>query len=72
MTKLEYENIVSQMTNLKNLPNNVIENFLEQLNVEFETTKNNIISLTYHLDKMEELYNITLKEYQNRNDSEKL
>jgi hypothetical protein len=66
MTKLELENIISQINNLKNSPNSVIINNLDLLSSEFETTKNNIIQLTYHLDKIEELYNKTLKEYQSR------
>jgi hypothetical protein len=66
MTKLELENIVSQKSNLKNLPNTVLVNFLQKLNDEFEVTKQDIINKTHHLDKVEDLYNITLKEYQLR------
>ena len=33
---------------------------------EFEETKNKIIGLTYHLDKVEELYNLLSKEIENR------
>ena len=66
MTKLELENIVSQKSNLKNLPNTVLINFLQKLNDEFEVTKQDIINKTHHLDKVEDLYNITLKEYQLR------
>ena len=66
MTKLELENIVSQKSNLKNLPNTVLVNFLQKLNEEFEVTKQDIINKTLHLDKIEDLYNITLKEYQLR------
>lgn len=66
MTKLELENIISQINNLSNSPNSILLNNLDLLSNEFEITKNNIIQLTYHLDKIEELYNKTLKEYQNR------
>ena len=66
MTKIELENITSQISNLKNSPNSVIINNLDLLSNEFEVTKNSIIRLTYHLDKIEELYNKTLKEYQSR------
>jgi hypothetical protein len=34
---------------------------------DFETTKSNLISMSYYLDKLEELYNSMLKEYQSRN-----
>ena len=66
MTKLELNTIESQKTNLKNLPNTVLVSFLENLNIGFESTKQDIISKTLHLDKIEELYNIVLKEYQIR------
>jgi len=66
MTKIEFENIISQINNLSNSPNSVIVNNLELLSNEFEKTKNEIIQLTYHLDKIEELYNKTLKEYESR------
>ena len=66
MTKIELENIISQINNLKNCPNSLIMNNLDLLSNEFEVTKNNIIQLTYHLDKIEELYDKTLNEYQSR------
>jgi len=66
MTKLELDTIESQKTNLKNLPNTVLVSFLENLNNGFELTKQDIISKTLHLDRIEELYNIVLKEYQVR------
>ena len=66
MTKIEFENIISQINNLSNSPNSVIMNNLDLLSNEFEKTKNEIIQLTYHLDKIEELYNKTLKEYESR------
>jgi hypothetical protein len=66
MTKLELDTIESQKTNLKNLPNTVLISFLENLNNGFESTKQDIINKTLHLDKIEELYNIVLKEYQVR------
>jgi hypothetical protein len=66
MTKLELENIISQKGNLKNLPNTVLVDFLDKLSLDFEETKEKLIKLTFHLDNIEELYNITLKEYQER------
>jgi hypothetical protein len=36
------------------------------LTTDFEETKEKIINLTFYLDKVEELYNSILKEYQNR------
>ena len=40
---------------------------MDSLSDEFEKTKNLIISLTHHLDKTEEVYNIFLKEHKKRN-----
>jgi hypothetical protein len=39
---------------------------MDLLTTDFEATKQNIISLTYYLDTVEELYNSILKEYQSR------
>jgi hypothetical protein len=66
MTKLDLENIKSQVSNLKNLPNNILISNMDILNKEFELTKSKIIELTYHLDKIEELYELMIKEHQTR------
>jgi len=66
MTKIELENIVSQRQNIKNLPNNALVEYMDKLSQEFDNTKTNLINLTYHLDKVEELYNFILKEYELR------
>ena len=39
---------------------------MDKLTTDFDTTKNNIIGLTLYLDKVEEMYNKTLNEYQTR------
>jgi hypothetical protein len=66
MTKIEFESILSQMSNLKNLPNNVLVSFMDKITVDFELTKQKVIEQTYYIDKLEETYNFILKEYQNR------
>jgi hypothetical protein len=66
MTKLELETIVSQLPNLKNLPNNVLINFMDLLTTDFENTKKKLLELTYHLDSVEEYYNTIIKEFENR------
>lgn len=66
MRKEDLENIIKEQGNLKNLPNNDLVSFLESLTDEFELTKTNLINLTIYLDKIEELYNNVLKEYDNR------
>lgn len=67
MRKEEFENIIKEQSNLKNLPNQKLVEFMDLLSSDFEGTKKNIIDSTLYLDKVEELYNNTLKVYQERN-----
>jgi hypothetical protein len=67
MKKEEFENIIKEQSNLKNLPNQKLVEFMDLLSSDFEGTKQNIIDSTLYLDKVEELYNNTLKVYQERN-----
>jgi hypothetical protein len=66
MKKEEFEKIVKDLEDLKNLPNNKLIEVMDTLTTEFELTKNNIIGLTLYLDKIEEFYNKSLDEYQSR------
>lgn len=66
MTNEEFENIVKNLGELKELPNNKLIEMMDKLTNDFEITKVNIINLTHYLDKVEELYNKTLSEYQSR------
>jgi predicted RND superfamily exporter protein len=66
MLKEELENIITQQSDLKNIPNSELIKSMDLLTTDFEATKQNIISLTYYLDTVEELYNSILKEYQSR------
>lgn len=70
MRKEEFENIIKEQSNLKNLPNQKLVEFMDLLSSDFDATKENIISTTRYLDKLEELYNNTLKVYQERNKNE--
>ena len=70
MKKEEFENIIKEQSNLKNLPNQKLVEFMDLLSSDFEVTKENIINSTRYLDKVEELYNNTLKVYQERNNNE--
>jgi hypothetical protein len=67
MRKEEFEIIIKEQSNLKNLPNQKLVEFMDLLSSDFEGTKKNIIDSTLYLDKVEELYNNTLKVYQERN-----
>jgi hypothetical protein len=66
MKKEEFENIIKEQSNLKNLPNQKLVAFMDLLSSDFEDTKQSIINSTLYLDKVEELYNNTLKVYQER------
>jgi hypothetical protein len=66
MNKEEFENIIKDLGDIKNLPNSKLIEIMDKLTTDFEITKNNIISLTIYLDKVEELYNKSLDEFQSR------
>ena len=66
MRKEEFENIIKEQSNLKDLPNQKLVEFMDLLTLDFEGTKQNIIDSTLYLDKLEELYNNTLKVYEKR------
>lgn len=51
----------------KNSSNKDLVFALDFIKEDFEKTKDSLIKLTYHLDKLESAYELLLKEYQNRN-----
>jgi flagellar motor switch protein FliG len=67
MTQEEFKVLMEVAKDVKNVPNNRLEQTMDQLATEFESTKQNILGLSFYLDKIEELYNKILKEYQERN-----
>ena len=66
MNKEEFENIIKLQSDLKDQPNSKLIEVMYKLTTEFDLTKENIINSTLYLDKVEELYNNMLKEYQSR------
>ena len=66
MTKEELEQIIDSQKDLKNIPNSTLISQMDLLTQDFDDTKEKIISMTYYLDKVEELYNNILSEDQNR------
>lgn len=66
MKQEELENIIKEQPNLKDLPNNKLIEMMDLLTKDFEMTKENIINSTRYLDTVEQLYNNTLKVYQDR------
>lgn len=67
MTREEFENIIKEQGDVKNIPNSKLVEYMDKLSSDFEGTKAQIIKLTFYLDKVEELYNKMLEEYQLRN-----
>ena len=66
MTQEEFKVISEIVKESKNIPNAKLEETMDKLTSEFETTKNTIIGMSFYLDKLEELYNNLLKEYKER------
>jgi hypothetical protein len=66
MNKEEFEKIIELQKQLKDQPNSKLIEVMEKLTSEFDFTKENIINSTIYLDKVEELYNNILKEYESR------
>ena len=64
--KLRAEKVVQIIKEYKSLPNKDLVYSLDFLKEDFDRTKDNIINFTKHLDKVENSYNLILKEYQNR------
>jgi len=66
MKKEELDHIATSLSDLKNLPNSKLVEFMDKLSMEYEDTKTFIINSTLHLDAVENLYNKILKEYETR------
>jgi len=66
MNNEEFEKILTDLSDLKNLPNNKLIEVMDKLTTDFDMTKTNIINMTVYLDKIEELYDKTLAEYESR------
>jgi hypothetical protein len=67
MKNEEFQHIIEEQKNLKDLPNTKLVEFMDLLSLDFESTKQSIINSTIYLDKIEELYNNVLNIYQERN-----
>jgi hypothetical protein len=64
--KQRAEKVVQIIKEYKSCPNKDLIFALDFLKEDFDRTKENIINLTKHLDKVENSYNLILKEHQNR------
>lgn len=66
MDKIESSKIVEIIKEHKTKPNKDLILALEFIKKDYELTKENIIKLSEHLDKLELSYNTILKEYESR------
>jgi hypothetical protein len=66
MTQDEINNIILEIKEIKDLPNSKLVSIMDNLTIEFESVKETLIQTSFYLDKIEEIYNKVLKEYQNR------
>lgn len=66
MRKEDIENILEEIKDLPNIPNNRLVSLMDKLSAEFDQTKNSLIDLSFHLDNVESLYYRILNEYEKR------
>lgn len=66
MTKDEFDLILKEQKELKELPNKLLIDRMNLISEEYEKTKHIVIMNTQYLDKLEELYNNILKTYKSR------
>jgi|694.fasta_scaffold02019_31 hypothetical protein len=64
---IETNKIVEIITEYKVRPKKDLEFAMDFINEDFEKTKNVVLKMTKHLDKLETTYNSLLKEYNSRN-----
>ena len=60
------EKFKSIIGDIENSPNKDLTSVMDFINEDYEFTKENIIKLTHHLDKLENTYNLLHKEYTDR------
>ena len=65
--KEESEKVVKIINECKQSSNKDLIFAMDFIKEDFDKTKENLINLTYHLDKLENSYNLLLNEYTNRN-----
>jgi len=66
MDKIESTKIVEIIKEHKTRPNKDLILALEFIKKDYEVTKENLLKLSEHLDKLELSYNTILKEYESR------
>lgn len=66
MKKEEFDLISENENKLGDLTNSDLIKYMDLLSEDFDFTKNEIIKMTYYLDRVEELYNKCLDVYNTR------
>jgi hypothetical protein len=61
------EEVIKIIKDYKSRPNKDLTKAMDFINEDFEFTKQALIKLSEHLDKLELSYNTLLKEYKSRN-----
>lgn len=70
--KIQSVEVVKIIHEHKDRPNKDLKLAMDFIKEDFDITKENVIKLTHHLDKLEQTYNVLLKEYERRNNISKL
>lgn len=61
------EKVLSIVKDIKSNSNKDLVFAMDFIQEDFNKTKETLITLTHHLDKLETTYNLILKEYESRN-----
>ena len=69
MEQKDSEKVTNIIKDYKSVSNNDLMFAMDFIQEDFNFTKEKIIELTNHLDKLEVVYNKVLQEYQNRTKS---
>ena len=67
--KEESEKVIKIINDYKSSSNKELTMAMDFIQEDFNFTKETLIKLTHHLDKLENSYNLLLKEYQTRTNS---
>jgi hypothetical protein len=66
MENVDITKVMDIVKDYKNKSNHDLVFAMESIQTDFNVTKENIIKLTHHLDKLELTYDLILKEYKRR------
>jgi hypothetical protein len=64
--KITSKEVLEIITERKERPNKDLEIAMKFVKADFDHTKENLLKMSEHLDKLESTYNVLLKEYKSR------